>query len=159
MSEAVPEAPEPQALQIQRRFAAGRDDLYRYFTEASHLAAWFGPKGVVCKSVRADAIVGGSYAIEMVNPDGSGIVLVGRFLQLDPPQLIRMTWRWQRENEIEPDEETVVTIRLSAVGSETLLRLTHERFGEVAERDRHESGWSSTLDCLDELIAQRSTKG
>jgi hypothetical protein len=39
MSEAVPEAPTPQALQIQRRFSASRDDLNRYFTDASHLAA------------------------------------------------------------------------------------------------------------------------
>lgn len=152
MTEAVPERTEPRSLQIQRQFAAVPSDLYRYFTEAEHLARWFGPKGVVCKDVRVDATAGGHYSLQMINPDGSEIGLVGQFQQLDPPRLIQMTWRWLREDEAEPGEETIVTIRLSPVGAGTLLRLTHERFAEVAERDRHDDGWGSTLDCLDELI-------
>ncbi len=158
MTEAMAEAPASHALQIQRRFAATPDDLYRCFTEASHLARWFGPKGVVCKDVEVDATVGGNYSIQMVNSDGSGIGLVGRFEQLEPPSLIQMTWRWLREDPADPGEETLVTIRLTPAGAGSLLRLTHERFSDVAERDRHESGWSSTLDCLDEMIEEGSPK-
>ena len=88
----------------------------------------------------------------MINPDGSKIRLVGEFLQLEAPDLIQMTWRWIGDEGVEPGEETLVTIRLSPIGAGTLLRLTHERFAETSERDRHNGGWSSTLDCLDELL-------
>ncbi len=150
-------ATEGETLQIQRRFAATPAEIYRYFTQAEHLARWFGPKGVACGEVRVDARVGGAYRVQMLNSDGSEIVLVGRFEQLDEDRLIQMTWRWVRDEEAPPGEETLVTIRLAPVGQGTLLRLTHERFADAAERDRHDGGWASTLDCLDEYLSEKDT--
>lgn len=156
MSKAMQDATEPQVLRIQRSFDADPTELFACFTQADHLAKWFGPEGVSCRNVQVDAKIGGSYQLEMVNPDGSKIGLVGKFLHLEAPTSIQMTWRWVREEEVEPGEETLVTIRLSPIGSGTLLKLTHERFADGPERDNHEQGWSSSLDCLEKLLHPRS---
>jgi uncharacterized protein YndB with AHSA1/START domain len=158
MNEAIEHPTEPEALRLQRQFDATPSQLYRYFTEAAHLVEWFGPEGVSCTTQIFEAHVGGDYQLTFLNPDGSEIELVGRFLQLEEPNLIQMTWRWQRPDETEPDEETLVTIRLTEVGSGALLKLTHERFHESAERDRHDAGWSSSFDCLDEALSQNGTR-
>lgn len=88
----------------------------------------------------------------MHNSDGTSITLVGRYLELEESSMIRMTWRWQREGETEEGEDTVVTIRFSEAKEGALLTLTHENFSQPDERDRHESGWMSSLDCLEEAI-------
>ena len=49
-------------------------------------------------------------------------------------------------------QDTVVTIRFSEAKEGALLTLTHENFSQPDERDRHESGWTSSLDCLEEAI-------
>jgi uncharacterized protein YndB with AHSA1/START domain len=154
MTEAAQSTIQPEALRLQRRFDATPSQLYRYFTEAAHLVEWFGPEGVSCKTEKFEAHKGGSYELTFFNPDGSEVGLVGRFLQLEKPRLIQMTWRWQRPDETEPDEETLVTIRLAGVGSGTRLELTHERFGTVSEGGRHETGWCGSFGCLDEALSQ-----
>ncbi len=114
-----------------------------------HLARWFGPNGVACQNVEVDARPAGRYRLEMLNSDGSSLMLIGRFSELDEPTLIRMTWRWRRETETEEGEETVNTIRFSAVGQGALLRLSHDGFAVQEECDLYESGWASTLDRLE----------
>lgn len=152
MSEVPQNMTNQQTLRIQRSFEVGPAQLYSCFTQAEHLGEWFGPKGVSCRNVEVDARVGGIYQLEMVNPDGSTIGLTGKFLQLEEPKLIQMTWRWLRQEETEPGAETLVTIHLSPQGTGTVLKLKHERFAEISERDNHESGWSSSLDCLEEQV-------
>jgi uncharacterized protein YndB with AHSA1/START domain len=157
MTEAIHESPQRHALQMQRQFPARPEVIFRCLTEAAHLGRWFGPKNVRCGRVAVDARVGGAYAIQFINPDGSEIDLEGEFIALEAPSLVQMTWRWRPEaapgDEDTSGEETLVTIRLSAIGDGTLLRLTHERFHETDERDRHDGGWSSSFDCLDELLS------
>ena len=44
MSEATQEVTGPQALRIQRTFDAEPKQIYACFTQAEHLAKWFGPR-------------------------------------------------------------------------------------------------------------------
>ena len=99
--------------------------------------------------IEVDARPAGRYRLEMLNSDGSSLMLIGRFSELDEPTLIRMTWRWRRETETEEGEETVNTIRFSAVGQGALLRLSHEGFAAQEECNLYESGWASRLDRLE----------
>ncbi len=156
MTEALDTAPETQTLRIERHFEAKPELLYRCFLEAEHLAAWFGPERVVCSVAKVDAWVGGAYELTMHNTDGTEIGLVGQYLELEEPSLIKMTWRWKREDDSDPGEETLVTIRFKEAEGGTLMQLKHERFGESSERDRHGSGWESSFVCLDEHLAVRS---
>ncbi len=152
MTEASPRVSAEHRFELLRHFDATPSQLYRYFTDPKHLSRWFGPKGVRCLNVCVDLRVGGAYRLEMHNSDGTSITLVGRYLELEESSMIRMTWRWQREGETEEGEDTVVTIRFSEAKEGALLTLTHENFSQPDERDRHESGWTSSLDCLEEAI-------
>ena len=154
MTEAIEPPLESEALRLVRRFDAPPGRLYLYFTDASHLARWFGPEGVSCEAVDWEPVVGRDYELVFTNPDDTTIGLVGRFLELEAPRLIKMTWQWRPADATGEEEVTLVTIRLSEVGEGSLLQLTHERFAETAERDRHDEGWTSSFDCLDEALSR-----
>ncbi|MET0768007.1 MAG: SRPBCC domain-containing protein [Aeromicrobium sp.] len=60
-------------VDIHRHFDAPCEHVYRAFTDADQLAAWFGPVGVLVlrDSVAVDATVGGYRRLTMVTYDGS----------------------------------------------------------------------------------------
>lgn len=62
----------------------------------------------------------------MQNPDGSLAVVGGRFVELDPSGLIRMTWCWERWPDGPTGEESLVTVRLEPASGSTLLTLTRD---------------------------------
>jgi len=149
MSNAASKMSEPAAsdalsLELKRTFPASCEQLYRCFTEPEHVTHWFGPKGVTCTDVQIDARSGGRYRIAMANSEGNPVVVLGRFLELDPPRRICMTWAWESQ----PKDETRVTLRFDPVGDGSLLTLTHDQFETATASRAHSEGWASSFDCL-----------
>ena len=76
--------------------------------------------------------------------------------EIDPPHRLVFTWTWEP-----PDRhagiETLVTVVLEASGDETEVVVTHDRFPTNASRDRHETGWDTTLDRLEVLLKEHRT--
>jgi len=66
-----------------------------------------------------------------------------------PDQRLVFTWAWRST----PERESLVTVGLKPDGAATLLTLTHEQFFDQAARDRHEGGWSGTLDRLERYFS------
>ncbi len=139
-----PVASEPQSLELKRTFPASCEQLYRCFIDREHVAQWFGPTGVTCTDVAIDARPGGQYRIAMANAAGNPVVVLGRFLELDPPRKICMTWAWESQ----PQAETRVTVRFDPVGDGSLLTLRHEQFETASASRAHTEGWESSFDCL-----------
>ncbi len=137
-------------LTITRSFAAPREAVYRAFTEAEKLKRWWGPQGMTCPVAELDVRPGGRYRTEMNAPDGSVYVTTGEFREVAPPERLVFTWIWG-EGEM-AGHETLVTIELRDNGGATELTLTHERFPDAGKRDLHNQGWSSSLDCLAEIL-------
>ena len=46
----------------------------------------------------------------------------------------------------------LVTVEFHDLGEKTEILLVHERFPDAEARDAHEKGWSSSLECLEELF-------
>ncbi len=137
-------------LSITRTFAAPREAVYRAFTEADELKRWWGPQSMTCPVAELDVRPGGRYRTEMHAPDGSVYVTTGEFREVTPPERLVFTWVWG-EGEM-AGHETLVTVELRDLGGATELTLTHERFPDGAKRDLHNQGWSSSLDCLAEIL-------
>ncbi len=141
----------PTVLRLARTFAAPREAVFRAFTEAEAMSEWFGPKGCTCRNVVSDARPGGRYSLEMHTGEGNVYHLSGAFREVTPPERLVYTWVWGEGDFA--GVETLVTLAFHDRGGQTELDLTHELLPGERARELHEQGWSSSFDCLAEVLA------
>ena len=130
--------------------------VFKAWTDASQFQQWFGAAacdGGALQSVKVDARVGGKYRLQVRRADGEYFTTVGTYREVKPPERLVFTWAFEKDGsgdefgEVE-SPEMLVTIEFRTRGNQTELTLTHEKFGSVESRDRHQDGWTR---CLNEL--------
>lgn len=127
------------SLTLRREVPASVGHVWACFTEPETLAAWFWPPSLAA-AVSADVRPGGAYRIASST---TGMAVTGRYLEVDAPGMMRLTWHWDGE-----PAETEVCISLEHTSAGTLVTIQHDGFIRDSERDEHIQGWS---DCLDRL--------
>lgn len=132
------------SLTIKRRIAAPPEKVYAAWTDPQKLMQWFGPEGATMISATADARVGGRYHIVFRTPDGEEHDVSGTYRDVVPNEKLTFGWMWRTL----PDRASQVTITLKPDGAGTLLTLFHEQFFDEGARDRHNEGWSGTMEKL-----------
>ncbi|HEX6113226.1 MAG TPA: SRPBCC domain-containing protein [Geminicoccaceae bacterium] len=147
-----PKANDAPVLRLSRSFAAPRERVFRAFTAPAQMVKWWGPKGWTVPACTLDARAGGAWRTVMRSPEGKDHIVSGVYRELLPPERLVFTWGW--ENDGARGHETVVTIELFETPGGTRLQLTQEPFESENARDRHGEGWSSSLDCLEEALAE-----
>ena len=149
-------APQPgETLRLTHRFAAPREAVFRAWTSAEELAAWFGPTYASARKVEVDLRVNGRYSIELHHQDGSIYPLSGSYLEILPPERLVFTWTWGA-GEL-AGIETLVTMEFAELGDTTELTLTHEGLPSETARDMHGQGWTACFTSLDRIIEERAT--
>ncbi|WP_234390602.1 SRPBCC family protein [Streptomyces sp. MMG1533] len=139
-------------LHLQRVLRAPRSVVFRALTEPRTLAKWWGPDGFTIPSVESDLRPGGSYRVAMRPPEGDLFYLVGEFVEVDPPERLSYTFRW--EDPDPDDRETVVTLSLRDIGgTRAELVLSQGDFATEGRQTLHEEGWTQSLDKLEELMS------
>lgn len=138
------------ALRLVRRFSAPRDVVFRAWTDANALAAWFGPDGVQTRKVVAEPRPGGRFSLEMYESDGVYPV-TGLYREVVPPERLVLSWIWGH-GELQ-GLETIVTIELREKEGGTEMTLLHEGLPTAIARDKHKGGWVSSFDCLERFLA------
>jgi uncharacterized protein YndB with AHSA1/START domain len=146
---AVAKSRQETTLRIERTFSAKRERVFHAWTDPQALMQWWVPfDGYTVPSAELDVRAGGAYHLRMKNPKGEMFSLVGRYVEVRPPERLVYTWRWEG---IKDDiGETLVTVEFLDRGEATEVRITHELFPDVHARDRHGEGWSG---CLGRLAA------
>jgi uncharacterized protein YndB with AHSA1/START domain len=120
------------ALQVKRTFAAPRERVFRAWTDAKDLAAWFAPSPDFTIVVPAlDLRVVGTCRVEMHHKDGSVHHLSSIYREVKPPGKIAFTWQWEPAASM---AETLVTIEFHDLGKSTEVVLAHERFTSKEEK-------------------------
>ena len=138
-------------LRLTRRFRAPREAVFRAFTVAEALKSWWGPKGFTCPVAQLDVRPGGRYRIEMLSPDGNSFMIDGEFREVTSPSRLVYTWTWGEGGMA--GHETLVTLDFRDLGADgTQLSLTHEMLPGAEWVERHEHGWSGSLDRLAEVL-------
>ena len=92
---------------------APREQVFDLLTKPAALVKWWGPQGFTTPVAEVDLRVGGSYRFTMQPPESEAFHLSGRFLEIDPPSLLRYTFVW--EEPVPDDRETVVELSLRAL--------------------------------------------
>jgi uncharacterized protein YndB with AHSA1/START domain len=154
MTEANDNSDDARAVRMHRRFGVPVARLYAAWTEADQACRWMGPRNVDCRIDTWDFREGGAFRIVMISDEGNEFPAEGRFRTIDPPHRLAMTWAWQHEDPMR-GIETLLNLEFIADGdAASVLHLTHSQMPDGLAVERHEGGWHSALDCLEEYLSQ-----
>jgi uncharacterized protein YndB with AHSA1/START domain len=112
-------------------------EVFEYFIRPEAMVLWMG------QYASLDPRPGGRFAIDV-----NGASVRGRFLELDPPNRIAITWGFVG-SDVLPPGASIVEVRLSAEGVCTRVQIVHRELPD-SESEKHASGWPRFLG---ELVA------
>jgi uncharacterized protein YndB with AHSA1/START domain len=144
------------AFKLQRRFERPRDVVFRAWTDPEILKLWWCPAGWTPTEIEVDLRVGGSYRIGMRRQTGGSPVYVrGTFLEVNSPEALAYTWKW--ENAFSGMPQTRVTVRFFSTGEATVVVLEHDRLPEISVCLRHRNGWMAALERTQQIFKERKS--
>jgi len=120
---------------------ASRETVFRFFTEPSLWAAWWG----------AGSTIGSQPGDPMLIRYPNGVEAAGEIVEIVPPERIVFTYGYVSGSPIAVGASQA-TITLEAEGAHTRLRLTHA-FADPAVRDQHVQGWRYQLSVFANAVA------
>ena len=145
-------------ITLTRTFDAPRKLVFSMWTDAKHLAAWWGPHGWTNPRSEADPRPGGKILIHMQAPDGTVHPMTGTFDEIAEPECLVF--------------RAVPVDRHGAALLESLTTVTFHDLGDRTKVIVHASaaplqpigvdmlkgmdmGWSQSLERLAQLVTQR----
>ena len=137
------------SLTLKRRLNAAPEKVYAAWTNPAHLVRWFGPDSGPVTRAETDVRVGGRYTVVFHSEDGEEHNVSGTYREVVKNEKLQFTWAWRTM----PERESLVTVLIKPDGDGALLTLIHEQFYDEPTRDRHEYGWTGSLDKLERLFA------
>jgi uncharacterized protein YndB with AHSA1/START domain len=137
------------SLTLERRFAVAPEKVYAAWTDPEKLVCWFGPDSGAVTRAETDVRVGGRYTVVFHTEDGEEHYVSGVYREVVPNARLVFTWAWRSTLE----RESLVTVTVKPDGDGTIFTLLHEQFFDEATRDRHEYGWTGSLNKLERLFA------
>lgn len=140
------ETPGDRTLVVTRLLAAPPGLVFKMWTEAEHVARWFGCEGSTVVSFQRDLRPGGEWRLHLRTADGGDHRVRGVYREIAPPRRLAFTWAWVDDGG--PGHRTLVTVTLAARGRKTEMTLHHAVFESTEARDLHRDGWAASLDRL-----------
>ena len=146
-------------ITITRTFDAPRKLVFSMWTDAKHLAAWWGPHGWTNPRAEADPRPGGKILIHMQAPDGTVHPMGGVFDEIVPHERIVLTTFVDM-----PDGKRVLeartTVTFQDVGRKTKVTVNASGVGftdfSANMLAGMEAGWSQSLDKLSAHAARET---
>ena len=138
-------------LRLEKVVPAPAELVFAACLDPEKLAEWWGPAGFTSPRVELDVREGGRYRIEMQPSDGEAFHLRGEFVEIDPPRRLAYTFEWE---EPDPDDrQTVVNLSFENHETGTKVVLDQGPFATEARRALHETGWTETLERLEQSLS------
>ena len=140
-------------LEINRTIRTTRDKAFQAWTDPKQLKKWFAvADGFTTPIAEVDLRVGGRYRLGMKAPGDNPILIVGGVYQaISAPERLIFTWCWESTDADEP--ETLVTVEFFEKDGLTEIKLRHELFADISQRDKHGDGWAGCFYHLERLFA------
>jgi uncharacterized protein YndB with AHSA1/START domain len=138
-------------LVITRVFNAGRERVWKAWTDPEDLKQWSAPTGFTVPVSEGELKPGGHWKAVMVKPDGTRLPLGGVYREIVPPERLVFTHAWFDEND-KPGPETLCTVILQKLGSRTEMTFHQTGFTSPESREGHKVGWTESFEKLEELL-------
>jgi uncharacterized protein YndB with AHSA1/START domain len=142
---------------ITRVFDAPRELVFKAWTDAKHVAQWWGPKGFTNPVCEIDARVGGMLRMHMRAPDGTVYPMKGQIRELVAPERLVFT-------NIAVDAagrhllEGLTTVTFADEAGKTKLTLHTKAVAVVEDAVAYlqgmETGWTQSVDKLQAFLAR-----
>jgi uncharacterized protein YndB with AHSA1/START domain len=130
---------------VQRIMPATPDVVFDAWLDPESLADWMCPRPARCVSIEIEPRVGGKVRFD-VDSSGQLTLIIGHFLAVDRPHLLRFTWShsgWQ-----DPTTVSIVNVAFEPIGDDqTLMSIEHSLLPPEGFDD-HQHGWTVTADQL-----------
>jgi uncharacterized protein YndB with AHSA1/START domain len=123
---------EDREIVIRRLLNAPRELVYKVWTEAEHLAQWWGPNGFTITTNKLEVKPGGEWNVTMHGPDGTDYPNRIIFSEVVKPERLVYT----HDSGIEDDpQQFFVTITFEAVEENKTMLTMYSLFKTAAARD------------------------
>jgi uncharacterized protein YndB with AHSA1/START domain len=142
-----------ERIVVRRAIGASRERVFRSWTEPEQLRRWWGPAGFICPDAVVDLRPGGTYRLVMRAPGGGPVMSVtGTYREVEPPELLVYTWRWE-SGPAASDHESLVTVEFTELGDgRTEVTVTHDRFPPGHDPSPYGPGWEEGMTKLAALV-------
>jgi uncharacterized protein YndB with AHSA1/START domain len=127
---------------------AGRETVFRYFTDSARFATWWGAGSTI------EGRVGGKMLIRYPN----GETASGEVLEIVPGEFIAFTYGYDTPGKPIPPGGSRVTIALQDRRGGTLVTLRHE-VSDAKTRDAHVAGWRHQMAVFSTVVANEQHAG
>ena len=144
-----------RVLVVKRLFEGPASLVFKLWTAPQHLVRWLGPQGFATSLCEMEVRPGGAFRFCLRSPSGREHWVRGAFLEIVERERILFTCAWDHADG-SPGHETLVTVTLVEQEGRTRLTLHQAVFESVTARDRHEQGWTGSLDRLAECVTGES---
>jgi uncharacterized protein YndB with AHSA1/START domain len=129
-------------IEREVRIAASPEIVWSFWVDPERLTRW------MSRSAAFDASPGGAIRLDY----GSGNVMLGQVVELDPPRRLVFSWGWEDPAEAVRPGGSRVEVDLEPDGDGTRLRLRHSGLPNDAEVAGHAEGWDYFLSRLAEAV-------
>ena len=124
----------PGPLEVEKRIHAAPEIVFSFFTDPEKYRRWMG------LSAELDPRPGGTYRVDV---NGRNVAL-GRYVELDPPRRIVLTFGWEGDPDL-PAGASTVEIELVADGDDTIVRLRQSGLPTEGWKEQQARGWDHYL--------------
>ena len=118
-----------EAVTASVHIDAPPERVYEYFTRSEAIMRWMGEFAVL------EPAPGGQFTVDV-----KGAPVRGRFLHLDPPHCLLISWGYAGSDRLPPGTSTL-EVRFTAEGGGTRVSLEHRDL-PPDERPGHAAGWA-----------------